>query len=319
MRKISFDAPETADVSSPQRSRPLLNAPRRTGALGVISESLSGMSDKAKRVDEIEQKLIEGQVIVELDPALIDNSFVADRMEASDEQNTAFRELIRDHGQNVPILVRPKADRYEVAYGHRRLRAARELGIKVKAVVRPLTDEQLVVAQGQENSGRTDLTFIERARFALRLEEKGFSRDVIVAALAVDKPALSRLIALATKLPADVVDAIGPAPSFGRVRWQELTDLIEAHRKQALKLIKEADFLKLESDQRFEWLTAALRTKPERTEPEHWTSGDGTKAAKIGRAGRRLILTFDDRVTPDFGNFVRERLQALYDEYRAGH
>jgi len=41
-------------------------------------------------------------------------------------------------------------------------------------VVRSLTDEQLVIAQGQENSGRTDLTFIERARFAARLEDRKF-------------------------------------------------------------------------------------------------------------------------------------------------
>ncbi|WP_164125936.1 ParB/RepB/Spo0J family partition protein, partial [Stenotrophomonas maltophilia] len=70
------------------------------------------------------------------------------------EQNAAFRDLIRQHGQNVPILVRPKpgdTEGYEVAFGHRRLRAARELGIKVRAVVRSLTDEQLVIAQGQEN------------------------------------------------------------------------------------------------------------------------------------------------------------------------
>ena len=182
-------------------------------------------------------------MIVDLDPALIDNSFVPDRMEATEEQNAAFRELIRQHGQNVPILVRPKpggTERYEVAFGHRRLRAARELGIKVRAVVRSLTDEQLVIAQGQENSGRTDLTFIERARFAARLEDRKFSREIIMASLNVDKAALSRLIAIATRVPAAVIDAIGPAPAFGRVRWQELTDLLEqeADRARALDIVK---------------------------------------------------------------------------------
>ena len=46
-------------------------------------------------------------MIIEIDPALIDNSFVADRMESSEEQSAAFRDLIRQYGQNVPILVRP--------------------------------------------------------------------------------------------------------------------------------------------------------------------------------------------------------------------
>ncbi len=61
-----------------------------------------------KRAEEIEQKLIEGQVVVDLDTQFIDASFVADRMDATEEQNTLFREMIREHGQAVPILVRPK-------------------------------------------------------------------------------------------------------------------------------------------------------------------------------------------------------------------
>ncbi|GEC17159.1 plasmid partitioning protein RepB [Nitrobacter winogradskyi] len=333
-RKISFDIPTTPDQTSQEkqpaspanRVRPLLGLDRpikQSGALGAISQSLGGISEKVKRAEEIEQKLIEGQVIVELDPALIDVSFVPDRMEATEEQNAAFRELIRAHGQNVPILVRPKpsvADRYEVAFGHRRLRAARDLGIKVRAVVRALTDEQLVIAQGQENSGRTDLTFIERARFAARLEDRKFSREVIMAALNIDKAAVSRLIAIATRMPADVIDSIGPAPSFGRVRWQELTDLLELENKRAhaIEIVKAPGFGVLDTDVRFETLMAELREKPSRARAETWAASDGTHAAKVSRAGKKLTLTFDDRVAPKFGEFVRQRLQTLYDEFKTG-
>ena len=329
-RKINFDAPvtepaETHEVA-PQRARPLLGLERtikQSGALGAISHSLGGISERVKRAEEIEQKLIEGQVIVDLDPALIDNSFVPDRMEATEEQNAAFRELIRQHGQNVPILVRPKpgdTEGYEVAFGHRRLRAARELGIKVRAVVRSLTDEQLVIAQGQENSGRTDLTFIERARFAARLEDRKFSREIIMASLNVDKAALSRLIAIATRVPAPVIDAIGPAPAFGRVRWQELTDLLErdGNRARALEMVKAPTFSALDTDKRFEALADGLREKTSRARAETWSAKDGTHAAKVSRAGKRLTLTFDDRVAPRFGDFIRDRLQTLYDEFKAG-
>ena len=333
-RKISFDLPTTADqtpqeaaaISPANRVRPLLGLDRpikQSSALGAISQSLGGISEKVKRAEEIEQKLIEGQVIVELDPALIDNSFIPDRMEATEEQNAAFRELIRDHGQNVPILVRPKpsdTERYELAFGHRRLRAARDLGIKVRAVVRSLTDEQLVIAQGQENSGRTDLTFIERARFAARLEDRKFSREIIMASLNVDKAALSRLISIATRVPAAVIDAIGPAPAFGRVRWQELTDLLEHedNRTRAIDMVKAPSFRALETDKRFETLAAGLREKTSRARAETWAAKDGTHAAKVSRAGKKLTLTFDDRVAPKFGDFVRKRLQTLYDEFKAG-
>ena len=332
-RKISFDLPATADqtpqeaasVSPTNRVRPLLGLDRpikQSSALGAISQSLGDMSEKVKRAEEIEQKLIEGQAIVELDSALIDDSFVPDRMEATEEQNAAFRELIREHGQNTPILVRPKPsdpERYEVAFGHRRLRAARELDIKVRAVVRSLTDEQLVVAQGQENSGRTDLTFIERARFAARLEDRKFSREIIMASLNVDKAALSRLISIATRVPSTVIEAIGPAPAFGRVRWQELTDLLETegNRARAIEMVTTPNFRALDTDKRFETIAGALREKASRARAETWAANDGTHAARISRAGKKLTLTFDDRVAPQFGEFVRRRLQILYDEFKA--
>lgn len=330
-RKINFDAPETeAEATAAQspatnRSRPLLGIDRpitQPSALRAISGSLGGLSDKAKRADEIEQKLLQGQTIVELDPHLIDDSFIADRMEATEEQSAAFRELIREHGQHVPILVRPKqgdTERFQVAFGHRRLRAARELGRKVRAVVRPLTDEELVVAQGQENSGRTDLTFIERARFAARLEDRKFPRETIMAALNVDKAALSRFIAIATRVPGEVIDAIGAAPAYGRKRWQELTELLDQgdNRQRAIGFVAEPNFKSQESDKRFEALVASLRVKATRARAETWSAKDGTHAAKITRSGKKTAVVFDDRVTPQFGDFIKSRLQSLYEEYKA--
>ena len=333
-RKISFDAPleETpAQVTEPRSAlphpaRPLLGLERpikQSSALGAISQSLGDISERVKRAEEIEQKLIEGQTVVELDPSFVDASSVPDRMEATEEQNAAFREMIREHGQSVPILVRPKPEqpgRFEVAFGHRRLRAARELGIKVRAVVKNLTDVELVVAQGQENSGRTDLTFIERARFAARLENRKFSRETIMAALNVDKAALSRLIAIATRVPANLIEAIGPAPGFGRVRWQELTELLDEgeNRIRAQQIVMVSSFAELDTDKRFEALYDGLRVREARARSETWSAEDGTHAARVMRSGKKLTLTFDDRVAPQFGDFIRERLQVLYDEYKAG-
>ncbi|WP_026191671.1 plasmid partitioning protein RepB [Methylosinus sp. LW4] len=330
-RKIIFDAPleETkppeslARATAPHPARPLLGLDRpikQSSALGAISQSLGDISERVKRAEQIEQKLVAGQTVVEIDPDLIDASFVPDRMDATPEQDAAFREMIREHGQNVPILVRPKTpERFEVAFGHRRLRAARELGIKVRAVVRDLTDEQLVIAQGQENSVRTDLTFIERARFAARLEDRKFSREIIMASLNVDKAALSRLIAIATRVPGALIDAIGPAPGFGRVRWQELTELLDVddNRARARAIIAEPSFGDLDTDKRFQTLYDRLRVREARLRPETWNAEDGTRVARIMRSGKKLTLTFDDRVVPQFGDFVAERLQLLYEEYKA--
>ena len=189
-------------VSSLAKSRPLLGMERparQASPLGAISQSLDTINAKVKRAEEIEQQLAAGLTIVEIDPDLIDGSFILDRMESTAADHQILVEAIRAHGQQIPILVRPHPEqpsRYQVAYGHRRLRAARDLGRMVRAVVRDLSDEELVVAQGQENSARTDLTFIERARFACRLEERKFTRETIMAALSVEKANLSRMISI---------------------------------------------------------------------------------------------------------------------------
>lgn len=330
-RKISFEDTAVEEQGSVEsrtsratQSRPLLGMKpeaRPLGALGSMARSLGSLTEKAKRADEIEEQLVQGQAVIELDPTLVDGAFVADRMASDEAEFAAFRETIEKSGQNSPILVRPHPQsqgRYEVAFGHRRLRAVRDLGRKVKAVVRPLSDEELVVAQGQENSARSDLTYIERARFAARLEERGFSREVIMSALNVDKAALSKLIAIATRIPLGVIEAVGPAPGFGRPRWSELADLLEgeAARVRASAFVQESAFLSQPSDKRFLQLHDAMKVKATRARAEAWTASDGTRAARIQRNGKKLSLLFDERVAPEFGDYVRGQLQNLFDDYK---
>jgi ParB family transcriptional regulator, chromosome partitioning protein len=173
------------------------------GAPGSISRSLGELAAKATAAKELEAKLTAGQLVMELDAELIDPSFVADRMAgANDEAFTALKDAIASEGQGSPILVRPHPtvpDRYQVAFGHRRLRVARDLGRPVRAVVKKLSDEELVLAQGQENSVRTDLSFIERARFAQSLVELSYGREVVMAALAVDKTTVSRMLSVTAR------------------------------------------------------------------------------------------------------------------------
>jgi plasmid partitioning protein RepB len=82
-------------------------------------------------------------VIRELDPNLVEPSFIADRMEATDESYRTLVASIAAQGQLIPILVRPHPEGsggYQVAFGHRRLRAAAELGRPIRCMVKPLSD-----------------------------------------------------------------------------------------------------------------------------------------------------------------------------------
>jgi ParB family chromosome partitioning protein len=76
-------------------------------------------------------------------------------------------------------------------------------------------------------------------------------------------------------------------------------------------------FTQMDTDKRFETLFEALRPKATRSRAESWSADDGTRAARISRSGKRLSLIFDDRVTPAFGEFVMDRLQTLYEDYKA--
>jgi ParB family chromosome partitioning protein len=205
-----------------------------------------------------------------------------------------------------------------VAYGHRRLAALREIGGKVKAVVRELSDEQLVISQGQENNARTDLSYIERSLFAVRLEDRGFSRETILSALGIDKAALSKMITVVRRLPVEVIEAIGAAPAFGRRRWMELADRLEndGRRAKTLAHVRQNAFSEMDSDRRFEKLFAILTETKARARAETWLGPDRTRPVRIRDSDTETTLAFSKKAAPGFAEFVRQRLDALYLEYQ---
>lgn len=281
------------------------------GAIGAVTRS-------------IEQ--LKAHSIIEIEPHLIEASFVADRLETSTEHHRMLVDSMRDHGQQVPVLVRPhpeKEGRYQIAYGRRRLLAAKELGRGVRAIVKPLTDEQLVVAQGQENSARKDLTFIERALFAARLEQAGYSRETIMASLTVDKTGLSRLISSAVKIPHDLIETIGSAPSIGRDRWTELSTRLETRDALALAraAVEEEGFASLDSDDRFNRIFVAVAPKPKRETSPRATllkAKNGVKFGNFREDDRALLLSIDKKAAGDFAAYLVATLPELYASFKRG-
>src|SRR5690606_19879956 len=110
----------------------------------------------------------------------------------------------------------------QVVYGHRRWRAAKELGVTLKAVIVELDDTELVVAQGIENGQRQDLTWIERALFVATMDNAGIKAKDIRAALSIDDAELAKMRSVCRAVPLDVIQLIGRAPGVGRPRWLEL-------------------------------------------------------------------------------------------------
>ena len=289
------------------------------GPVRTMGLALDRLDQEAR---ELKEALKSGEKIVELDPEQIDSSFIRDRFDGEMLPTDDLVKSIEENGQEVPILVRQHPERegrYQVAYGHRRLRALRILKRKVRAVIRPMTDKELVVAQGIENTARKDLSYIERAVFALSLESRGFGRDVIMQALSTDKTELSKLLSVARGIPSDVVQAIGAAPAAGRRRWMELVEKISAPKILAAvrREIQSPDFESLSSDERFLRVVTKATQKPKR-EPafREWKPKDGKIAAKIRSTGKAYTLSLNSSGADGFGAYLTERLDDLYADWQ---
>lgn len=294
----------------------------RSGAIGAMGTSLQELTQGARDAAKLHEQLLTGDHVITLEPSVIDPSPIADRLPA--DLDPGFDQLvasIEQYGQQVPILVRPNPSsegRYQIAYGRRRLRALIKLGQQVKAIVRALSDDELVVSQGRENLDRADLSFIEKALFAKRLEDAGYERSVIMAALATDKADLSRYIAIARRIPEELARHIGPAAKVGRARWSALVDALDKPRAsvKADDAISSDRFRTADSDTRFTLVFNAIATSTERPAMgEAWSTPEGRRAARIDRRGTQTAITFDEKRVPEFAAFVAARLNALYTEF----
>jgi ParB family transcriptional regulator, chromosome partitioning protein len=291
------------------------------GAVGAMSRSLEQMSVEIEAARSVTEAIAAGEAIIDIAADRIDESFVADRFDPANGVEELVAS-IRDHGQQVPILVRPHpsiSGRYQTAYGHRRLKAIRQLGITAKCVVRQLDDNALVVAQGQENSARRDLSFIERASFAIALEDRRFGRETIMAALSVDKTELSRMMSTRRALSDEIVRAIGAAPLVGRRRWMELAEKLKQKNAfdRAIEAAKTTAFFALASDQRFIAVQEALSSPPPSRKPIEWRNSAGQLIASIRETPNAIQLAIDAKAAPEFGQFVLEELPSLYEAYLA--
>jgi len=311
--------------SDPQQERAPVPGYAARGASRNMLASIGELAEKAAKAEQY----LQGAVVVELDAAAVDLSFVSDRME--DDDDDAFQELvgaIRERGQETPILARPHPDqegRYQVVFGHRRLRVARLLSRPVRAVVKPVTDVDHVIAQGQENSARENLSFIERAMFAQQLLDRSYDRSTIQSSLTIDAPMLTRMLSVTSRVPEALTRAIGPCKGVGRDRWLDFAQTIEkpSNRAAAEEFVTSQSFAEAKSDARFDLLLAEMKrtdrsrrgtsVKPART---RWQPEDKTLSAELTDSGKAFAVSFKSKDASRFGRYLAANLDRLYGEFK---
>jgi ParB family chromosome partitioning protein len=281
---------------------------------------------------------VDAHHVWELDPAEIQDERYSDRLDPKDVHD--LRASIEQNGQTVPILVRRHAtdpNRYLLVYGRRRLEAIRasDKVSKVRALIANLDDTAALRAQVSENTGRRDLSYIERALFAQELLDSGFgSQAQIAEVLNVTRSAVSMSISVAKAIGTALAHAIGPAHGVGRPRWEalakeladsriEIDDLsrvaLDVRAKAAVSEQVDEDPQLDPSVAAFEAVARHVKKSVSSTfgkKPRSKTTAlviDGTPVGAIKRSGRALRLDLTD-VDDAFAAWLDARAQDVLEE-----
>ncbi|WP_299960932.1 plasmid partitioning protein RepB [uncultured Roseobacter sp.] len=239
-----------------------------SGIANMIARSGAKPTDKVARTSAPALGALQGSLssIREIDPDLVDDWGPSDRLEEFTSVNSeddgegfeALKSSIQDGGQQVPILVRRSKTegRFEVIYGRRRLKACRELGIKVRANAQDLDDATALLAKGLENAARRNLSFYEKARFAVAILEAGHDSTTVKQVLNLSKSGLSHLVKVTQNVPARVGDLVGSAPKSGRPKWTALAEVFLAGKLTQQVAVKFLEKLgpEVSSDDRLDML-----------------------------------------------------------------
>ncbi len=255
-----------------------------------------------------------------IDPNAIQMSAVMDRIDPSDGLDDLVLS-IREHGQKVPVLVRRTLDgTLEIVYGRRRLLACRELGQKVRATVMVMTDEEALIAQGVENNARRDPSFIERALFVAGIirelgktdEARKNAQTVAYRALQIDESLVSRMNRIATGIPTELIQAIGPAHGVGRRVWEKLFRLCEKDGARAREIAINIPRNLPGPDRLEAAVTLLTATKPSAP------SAHPDERVKVGRRGNRITIDADADLAPRVEEAVRKLIIELLDRGQDG-
>lgn len=145
-------------------------------------------------------------------------------------------------GQQEPIRVRAKNGRYELIAGHRRIRAARNIGwMNITADIIEHDDRAAELATMVHNEGRIDLTDYERGKLYQRAKDNRFAETQMELGhlFGTSQARVSRCMAM-LKLPGEYLDMLDENPSLFGCRCAESIIQLTIEYPGETALIKQA-------------------------------------------------------------------------------
>jgi ParB family chromosome partitioning protein len=169
-----------------------------------------------------------------IDPGALQPRIVFDQAKLDE-----LAKSILANGVVQPILVRRKDDRFEIIAGERRSRAAQIAGLtKIPALVRNVSDDQVLEIALIENIQREDLNPIEEARAYKKLiEALGLTQETVGERVGRDRSYITNYLRL-LKLPEGIQELLQSGRiSTGHARTLLGVDQPDVQRRIARRII----------------------------------------------------------------------------------
>ena len=140
-----------------------------------------------------------GSGAVELKISELEPNREQPRREFDEKAMAELADSIAQHGLLQPLLVRPLfGGGYQIVAGERRWRAARMAGLsEVPAVVREMSDHEVMELALIENLQREDLTPLEEANgYQTLLDKYGMTQEEVAKTVGKSRPAVANALRL---------------------------------------------------------------------------------------------------------------------------
>jgi len=180
-----------------------------------------------------------GEEVAQLPIELIEPNPLQPRRVFQHDRIEELAQSIRANGIIQPLVVRRRAERYQLVAGERRWRAAKVAGIaRVPVVIQEIPDERLLEITLIENIQREDLNAIETAQAFDRLcRELQLNHEEVGRRTGKDRSTIANLIRL-LQLPPDIQQLIAERRlSIGHARCLLTLPTAELQREVAEKSV----------------------------------------------------------------------------------
>ena len=147
-----------------------------------------------------------GADVIDIELSRLDDNPYNPRLQYDEEEVRQLAASLRHSGQISPIRVRLAKDRYQIVYGHRRVRAARLLNLKtIRAEVSSFSDKQMLELSLVENLHRKDLSDYEKGRALLEMHNSGMTYEEISPIVGYSKQYISNLVRMTELFDGDTL------------------------------------------------------------------------------------------------------------------